>query len=64
MFKSDGDSSAYDVVWKTNDGEGPHGDVRAEKGECINHVAKRLWTALRKLRNQGVSEKQQRKERN
>lgn len=57
VFISDRDSSAFDAVCKMNDGEGPYGDVKVEKGECINHVAKRLGTALRKLRDQVVTEK-------
>ena len=54
---SNGDSSAYDAVCQMNDGKGPYGDKKVEKGECLNHVAKRLGTALRKLRNEVVTEK-------
>lgn len=43
-----------------NDGEGPYGDVKITKAECINHVSKRLGTALRKLRAQIVTEKETR----
>ena len=41
-----------------NDGKGPYDSVQVEKGECINHVAKRLGTALRKIREQVVTEKE------
>lgn len=57
VFISEGDSSAYSAVCMMNDGEGPYVDVKVEKGECISHVAKRLGTALRKLRNQVETEK-------
>lgn len=57
VFISDGDSSAYDAVLKMNDGDGPYGDVKIAKGECVNHVSKRLGTALRKLRAEAVTEK-------
>ena len=43
---SDGDSKAYDTVVE----EQPYGpDVQIVKEECINHVSKRLGTALRNL---------------
>ncbi|MPC32738.1 hypothetical protein E2C01_026064 [Portunus trituberculatus] len=48
-FISDGDSSAYSCVKLCNEGEGPYGkDHLVEKMDCINHVAKRLGTGLRK----------------
>ncbi|KAK4316439.1 hypothetical protein Pmani_012403 [Petrolisthes manimaculis] len=42
---SDGDSKAYATVKKMK----PYGEIEIEKEECINHVAKRLGTALRDL---------------
>ena len=54
---SDGDSSAYNAVCDMNDGEGPYGNVKVEKGVCINYVAKRLGIALRKVREQVVTER-------
>lgn len=57
MFISDGDSAAYNAVCALNQGKGPYDGVQIEKGECINHVGKRLGTALRKIRDQIVTEK-------
>ncbi|KAK3892469.1 hypothetical protein Pcinc_003702 [Petrolisthes cinctipes] len=54
VFITDGDSSAYDVACNLNNGEGPYGDVKIEKGEC---VSKRLGTAVRKIRSRVVTEK-------
>ncbi|KAG0718304.1 hypothetical protein GWK47_052685 [Chionoecetes opilio] len=48
-FVSDRDSSAYNAVCALNDGRGPY-DVPVQKEECINHVAKRLGTRLRKFK--------------
>ena len=43
---ADGDSKAYDTVKETQ----PYGpDYPIVKEECINHVSKRLGTALRNL---------------
>ena len=43
---SDGDSKAYDAVCEAN----VYGSqIEIEKEDCINHVAKRMGTALRKL---------------
>lgn len=56
-YISDGDTSAYDAVCTMNDGEEPYGNVKLKKkGECINHMSKRLGAALRK-RDQAVTEK-------
>lgn len=57
VFISDGDSSAYDAICNMNEGKGPYGGIVIEKAECINHVSKRLGTALRKLRTQVVTVK-------
>lgn len=57
VFISDGDSSAYNAVCSMNDGKGPYNGIEIEKGECINHVGKRLGTALRKVREQVITEK-------
>lgn len=56
VFISDGDSSAYNAVCNMNDGKGPYNGIPIEKGECINHVGKRLGTALRKVREQILKE--------
>lgn len=49
-FISDGDSSAFLAVSNMNNNTGPYGkDHPVAKEECINHVSKRLRTALRKL---------------
>lgn len=47
-----------------NDGEGSYGSVKVVKGEFINHVAKRLGTALRKVREQVVTEKKKKDRKN
>ncbi|KAA0196218.1 hypothetical protein HAZT_HAZT005313 [Hyalella azteca] len=49
-FLSDGNSNAYKAVCEMNDGHGPY-DVNVEKEDCINHVAKRLGSRLRALKN-------------
>lgn len=47
-FLSDGDSSAYKSICEMNGNNGVYGDqYKVEKAECVNHVAKRLGTALR-----------------
>ena len=49
-YISDGDSKGYFEVCKLNNGEGPYGKERqVKKEECVNHVSKRLGTALRKI---------------
>ena len=48
-FVSDGDSSAYKAVCALNDGRGPY-ETPVQKEECVNHVARRLGTRLRKLK--------------
>lgn len=49
---SDGDSKAYDAVCESN----VYGnEVKIEKEDCVNHVAKRMGTALRKLKAQKSS---------
>ncbi|XP_077496137.1 uncharacterized protein LOC144107026 [Amblyomma americanum] len=45
-FLSDGDSKAYAAVVEAN----AYSGVPIEKEDCTNHVAKRLGTALRKLK--------------
>ena len=51
---SDGDSKAYDAVSAAN----VYGvDVLIEKEDCINHVAKRMGTALRKLASVSKAQK-------
>lgn len=57
MFISDGDSSAYVAECNMNDDKGLYGDIKVEKGECMNHVSKRLGTALRKVRETVVTKK-------
>lgn len=53
-FVYDGDSSAYLAVASMNGNNGPHGEIcEVEKAECVNHVAKRLGTSLRALKNTG-----------
>ena len=46
---SDGDAKTYKHLCDLN----IYGDVELQKEECINHVAKRLGTALRKLASSG-----------
>ena len=41
----DGDSKAFDIILASK----PYGDIVIKKEECLNHVAKRLGTALRNL---------------
>lgn len=51
-FVSDGDATTYKHITEMNNNEGPYGkgkENRVEKWDCINHVAKRLGTALRNL---------------
>ena len=48
-FVSDGDSSGYKAVCALNDERGPY-ETPVQKEECVNHVAKRLGTRLRKLK--------------
>lgn len=60
MFISYGDSSVYDAVCNINCGKGPYDGIKIKK-DCINHVSKRLGTALRKLRAQEVPEKRTKK---
>jgi len=51
---SDGDSKAYGAVCDVN----VHGDrISIEKEDCINHVAKEMGTALRKLANASKTQK-------
>lgn len=47
-FISDGDSSAYNAVVERD----PYDGIEIEKEECVNHVAKRLGTRLRKLKKE------------
>ncbi|GFO40999.1 hypothetical protein PoB_006750400 [Plakobranchus ocellatus] len=42
---SDGDSKAYNRICEV----APYGEAQIEKEECLNHVGKRLGTALRNL---------------
>lgn len=50
-FVSAGDSAAFLAVCALNGGKGPYGErCRVEKMECVNHVAKRLGTAMRGLK--------------
>ena len=54
IMLSDGDSKAYDAVSAAN----VYGvDVLIEKEDCINHVAKRMGTALRKLASVSKAQK-------
>ncbi|MPD00256.1 hypothetical protein E2C01_095716 [Portunus trituberculatus] len=46
---SDGDSSAYKAVCKLNHGCGPY-ETPVQEEQYVNHVAKRLGTHLRKLK--------------
>ena len=48
-FVSDGDSIAYKAVCALNDGCGPY-ETPVQKEECVNYVARRLGTRLRKLK--------------
>ena len=57
VFIGDGDSSAFDAVTRLNDNAGPY-TAKIRKEECINHVAKRLGTRLRKLKNETVEVKE------
>ena len=41
----DGDSMTFDSILASK----PYGDIVIKKEECLNHVAKRLGTALRNL---------------
>lgn len=50
-FISDGDSSSFKAVTALSDGNGPYGKKHTvKKEECVNHVSKRLGTALRNLK--------------
>ena len=40
-----GDSNAFDCVARAN----AYGDVSLSKEDCVNHVSKRMGTALRNL---------------
>ena len=51
---SDGDSKAYDAVSAANV---YGGEILIEKEDCINHVAKRMGTALRKLASLSKAQK-------
>ncbi|XP_069175869.1 uncharacterized protein [Procambarus clarkii] len=51
---SDGDSSAFNKVCAMNNGDGPYGDIKVEKAECINHFSKRLATQLRNFQETAV----------
>lgn len=54
---SDFNSSAYIAVKNLHDGNGSYGEEnQIAKEECINHVSKRLGTALRKFSNQVSTE--------
>jgi hypothetical protein len=52
-FISDGDSSAFNGVVEHD----PYPGHTIEKAECVNHVAKRLGTRLRKLKKDSFVEK-------
>lgn len=62
IFISDGESSVYNSVCNINDGKGPDDGVKVDKGKCINHVGKRLHTALRKNRDQEKKTKREKYE--
>lgn len=49
-FISDGDSSSFLAVKALNDNDGPYGRDLQVKEECVNHVAKRLGTGLRNIK--------------
>ncbi len=51
----DGDSKAYDAVQKSN--VYVH-DVTIEKEDCVNHVSKRMGTALRNIVQTSKAEKE------
>ena len=44
-YVSDGDSKGFSAVSSNK----PYGDIAIEKLDCVNHVGKRMGTALRKL---------------
>lgn len=49
-YIGDGDCSSFKAVCQLNNNEGPYGvDKPVVKEECVNHVHKRMGTALRKL---------------
>ena len=52
---SDGDSKAYDVVKESKVYEP---DVTTEKEDCVNHVSKRMGTALRNIVQTSKAEKE------
>ena len=55
VFIGDGDASSYKALCSVNDGKGVYGEDRpVKKEECINHVHKRMGTALRKLKDETV----------
>ena len=52
---SDGDSATYKAITDLNEGAGPYGkEHQVKKEECVNHVAKRLGTGLRTLKERTV----------
>ena len=54
-FLGDGDTASYKAVCDLNDGRGPYETVTVEKEECLNHVAKRVSTRLKKLKKDKVT---------
>lgn len=49
-YIGDGDCSAFKAVCQLNNGDGPYGPSKTvQKEECVNHVHKRMGTALRKV---------------
>lgn len=57
IYIGDGDCSAYNAVCKLNDDKGPYGEEKQViKEECVNHVHKRMGTALRKLVKETTAE--------
>ena len=49
-FVGDGDSASFNAVTALNDGDGPY-SVPVVKEKCVNHMAKRLGTRLRRLKD-------------
>lgn len=61
-YIGDGDCSAYNAVCALNDNAGPYGvDKQVIKEECVNHVHKRMGTALRKIVKETTEEYQTKK---
>lgn len=55
-FIGDGDSASHKALMQLNCNKGPY-SIPVVKEHCVNHVAKRLGTRLRKLKSEYVEVK-------